>query len=133
MLWVSSHSFSADTHIPGAKAKGTFIEASLRSHSRIRALPLLIVLTKTDRVSPNIISGVQDRIKSVLSERLVGLEEAEESDLRDEMENIEGLASPKRGSGAWEDWDAIACSAQDATGLQRLLEWLDTRAQRNIR
>lgn len=109
------------------------IPASLRSHSRIRALPLLIVLTKLDHASPAAASSARTRIKGLLADRLAGLEEAEESDLRDEMENIDGLAKPKAGSGAWEDWDVVGCSAKDGTGLATLVDWLNARAQQRPR
>lgn len=88
--------------------------ATLRSHSHLTSLPLLILFTRLDQLHPKRSARFQAEIKPVLEAKFAELAKTEERDLDEEMRQLDQSAQGKEHERRiWSEWQVTFSSAKD--------------------
>jgi GTPase SAR1 family protein len=105
--------------------------ASLRSQSHhLTSLPLLLIFTQFDKVDwKGTAIEFSSTLKSILQEKFDQLAKAEETELEEEMNQLDHTMEGKDyRRHIWKDWQVLTCSAKDGTGAGRFVDWLHSHA-----
>lgn len=118
-------------------SQNILIIEGLRQNKHIASLPLLIIMTKIDKLSPSQIEYFRLSIRDVMERKLSEFTSEEERKQQSGSVTSDGDANGKDAAdgigsglvGYWSDWHLIVCSAATGEGVNEFVEWLHVRAK----
>lgn len=104
--------------------------ADLRKNKHIASLPLLIIMTKVDKLAPSQVEHFRLSIRDVMERKLSEFSSDEERMQRDGTNgNADSDGVGSGNVGYWSDWHLIVCSAATGEGVNEFIEWLHVRSK----